>query len=161
MSCAEPLYTWVSAVSMFSENEFCYFSFPDNFITSFLNFIPSVLLPNKSDFISLVDIKFEAPFGALSLLVSLVYNFGVFGSFLALFFLGLFFTYVRYNFSGYFGNTYYYCICSVIPFQLFRDNLSIVNKMIFYNFLIIPIAILLLSNLIKWIIVRYCNNLHE
>lgn len=161
MSSAEPLYTWISAVSMFSENEFCYFAFPDNFITSFLNFIPSVLLPNKSDFIYLVDLKFDAPFGALSLLVSLVYNFGIFGSFLALFFLGSFFTYVRYNFSSCFGNTYYYCICSVIPFQLFRDNLSIVNKMIFYNFLIIPMVILLLSNLFKWIIVIYCNNSHE
>ena len=49
----------------------------------------------------------------------------------------------------------------MIPFQLFRDNFSIVNKMIFYNFLIIPMVILLLSNLIKWVIVRYCNNSYE
>ena len=161
VGCTEPVYTWITAVSMFSENKFSYFSFPDNFITSFLNFIPSVLLPNKSDLIFSVDMKFDAPFGGMSLLVSLVYNFGVLGSFLALFFLGLFFTYVRYNFSTYFGNVYYYCICSVIPFQLFRDNFSIVNKMIFYNFLIIPMVILLLSNLIKWVIVRYCNNSYE
>lgn len=161
VGCTEPVYTWITAVSMFSENKFSYFSFPDNFITSFLNFIPSVLLPNKSDLIFSVDMKFDAPFGGMSLLVSLVYNFGVLGSFLALFFLGLFFTYVRYNFSTYFGNVYYYCICSVILFQLFRDNFSIVNKMIFYNFLIIPMVILLLSNLIKWVIVRYCNNSYE
>ena len=147
IGAAEPTFTWISAISMFSMNSLPLIAFPSNFISSFCNFIPTILLPNKDEYIQPIALDFDNPLGATNVLVSLLSNFGILGSCLAIFCLGFFLTFVCLNFKTLFGRTYYYCICGIIPFQLFRDEMSIVNKMLFYNFLLFPLILLLIRKL--------------
>lgn len=147
----EPLFTWISLVSMFSYTpELPLLAFPFNYLSSFVNFVPTIILPLKGEFVSDISLPFDAPLGATNLLVSVISNFGLLGGGIFLFILGFSFTYVRYNFRGCFGLTYYYCLCGIIPFQLFRDAFPIVNKMMFVNFFILPVAIFFIqSKLVK------------
>lgn len=143
----EPLYTWISLISMLSYTpELPLIAFPFNYLSSFVNFVPSIVFPLKGEFVSEISLPFDAPLGATNLLVSVISNFGLLGGGVFLFVLGFSFTYVRYNFRGCFGLTYYYCLCGIIPFQLFRDAFPIVNKMIFINFFILPMTIFFIQN---------------
>lgn len=145
---AEPVFTWISAESMFDFGDLPLFAIPYNFITSFLNFIPSFILPNKTSLIQPINITYYNPLGATSILVSLISNFGIMGSAVAFFLLGFFLTYIRTKQHNNFIKTYYYSLCGIIPFQLFRDNISIINKMLFFNLLIIPAIIFLIEKII-------------
>lgn len=149
IGCAEPLFTWISAISYFNYNDITMISFPSNFISTFINFIPTLFLPNKSTLIVPLSGEFDAPLGATNLMISMLDNFGIIGSAIMLFCGGALLTCIRYNFKSKLGNAYYFCLCGIIPFQLFRDNLSIVNKMIFFNFLLLPIALLGIIKLLK------------
>lgn len=148
IGAAEPTFTWISAISMFSMNSLQLIAFPSNFVSSFCNFIPTILLPNKSEYIQPIALDFDNPLGATNILVSLLSNFGILGSCIAVFCLGFFLTYVCLNFKTLFGRTYYYCICGVIPFQLFRDEMAIVNKMLFYNFLLLPLILFFIQKIL-------------
>lgn len=145
---AEPVFTWISAESMFSMNNLPLLAFPSNFLTSFINFIPTILLPDKTDYITQLTILYDSPLGATNILVSLIGNFGLLGSCFALFCLGFLLSFIRIQGTSLFLKTYYYCLCGILPFQLFRDNISIVNKMLFYNFLIFPFIFLLIEKFI-------------
>ena len=131
-----------------------------NFFSSFLNFVPTLLFPNKAEFIQPITLNYDNPFGATSLLVSLIANFGILGSCFVLYLLGLFLTSLRLNGRTLFTNTYFYCICGIIPFQLFRDSIPIVNKMLFYNFLLFPFLLFSIEKLLckKSIEVSYDEN---
>lgn len=142
IGAAESMLTWISAETYFN-NDLPLFAFPAHFLSSFINFIPSVVFPDKVDYILPIDANFYTPFGALNIIVSLIYNFGIIGSFLVIYFFGFFLTYVRLNGKSILFKSYYYCICGVIPFQLFRDDIHVLTKMIFYNFLILPLVFLL------------------
>ena len=146
---AEPTLTWISAESMFDKGDLPYIAFPSNFLTSFINFVPSFLLPDKAALIQPINISYDSPFGATNILVSLISNFGILGSCTALFLLGFILTSIRINGKTAFAKTYYYCVCGMIPFQLFRDNIAIVNKMLFYNFLIVPLIIFCIEKFIS------------
>lgn len=136
---AEPCFTWISAESLFQyTNEFDILSFPENYFTSFYNFVPSLIFPNKAELIKPISLPFDAPVGATNLLVSLISNFGLLGSCLFIGLLGWFLSFIRMTKSNSFWITYYLCVCSIIPFQLFRDELVIVNKVVFMNLLIFP-----------------------
>lgn len=141
----EPLFTWISAISMFDMNKLPLFAFPYEFISSIINFIPTVLFPNKGDFIVPGFLKYDAPLGARSVVYTLISNFGVLGSFMAIFLLGYYLTYVRLNWKSTFGQTYYFCVCGIIPFQFFRDSCLEVNKAFFYNFLILPALLIVIQ----------------
>lgn len=141
----EPAYTWISAISMYDMNELPWLSIPYDFFMTIVNFIPSIILPEKNEWLVPELLKYDAPLGATSVFYSLISNFGILGSFIATFFLGYYLTYVRLYWRTIFGNTYYYCICGVIPFQLFRDPVVTVNKMFFFNVLILPLILLKLS----------------
>lgn len=146
---AEPTFTWISAISMFDLNDLPLLAFPANFISSFANFIPSSILPDKSELISELPLKYEAPLGATGILLSLISNFGILGSMIALFILGFLLTQIRLRWRTAFGQTYYYCVCGMIPFQLFRDDFAIVNKGFFSNFLLLPILIFLVHQILS------------
>lgn len=146
---AEPCLTWISAESMFVQNtSLPLFSFPTNFLSSFFNFIPSAILPNKEELIKPITLSYETPFGATNLLLSLIDNFGMLGSCFVLFIFGFILSYIRINARSLFSQTYYFCICGVIPFQLFRDSLTIINKILFYNFLLFPLILIILEKAI-------------
>lgn len=138
---AEPLLTWISAVSFFEYNDIELFAIPYNFCSSFLNFIPSFLFPEKKEYIYPLISDFDSPFGATNLLTSLLTDFGIIGSSILLFLTSFILTTIRYNWKSVFGSIYYCCVCGIIPFQLFRDNLPIINKVVVFNFLLIPIFI--------------------
>lgn len=146
---AEPTFTWISAISMYDLNELPFIAIPSNFVSSFINFIPLSLFPNKSELISELSLNFDAPLGATSVLLSLLSNFGIIGSAIAIFCLGFLLSQVRLHWKTAFGQTYYYCICGLIPFQLFRDEFGIVNKQLFSNFLLFPILIFLVHRVLS------------
>ena len=121
---------------MFSSNELPLIAMPYNSFF-FFEFCSYSIIPNKAEFIQPITLNYDNPFGATSLLVSLIANFGILGSCFVLFLLGFFLTSLRLNGRTLFTKTYYYCICGIIPFQLFRDSIPIVNKcysIIFYYF---------------------------
>lgn len=140
---AEPAFTWISLVSMFSLNSLPLLAFPSNFISSFYNFIPTFLFPNKESYFIPLSLEYTNPLGATNLLVSIISNFGILGGCFILFLLGFLLTFIQFNLKGLFGKTYYYCICGIIPFQLFRDSFPIINKMFFINLFLIPFALIL------------------
>src|SRR5699024_4511552 len=76
---AEPLFTSITG-ALYIENSGGrpILSFPTDIIASVVNFIPSVIYPNKIDVINtlIYDANKEAPFGASSLIVNLYSNFG-------------------------------------------------------------------------------------
>lgn len=141
---AEPLLTWISAVSFFEYNDIELFAIPYNFCSSFLNFIPSFIFPDKTEYIFPLNTEFDSPFGATNLLTSLLSDFGIIGSSILLFITSFILTIIRYNWKSVFGSIYYCCVCGIIPFQLFRDNLPIINKVVVFNFLFLPLFIFLI-----------------
>ena len=88
---AEPVFTWISVESMFSSNELPLIAMPYNFFFFFFEFCSYSIIPNKAEFIQPITLNYDNPFGATSLLVSLIANFGILGSCFVLFFAWLFF----------------------------------------------------------------------
>ena len=138
---AEPIFTWISAGSFITLNNFINpIEFPTNFMGTIVNIIPSFLLPNKADFIEPIPYEYDNPLGAMNIVAFLYGNFGLFISpFIALLF-GFFLTHIRFKKSSFF-KVYYYCICSIIPFLFFRDTQSF-NKLLFSAFLLFPSLII-------------------
>lgn len=137
IGCAEPMFTWISASSFINNNaSINLIEFPAHFIGTFISIIPSILFPNKGDFISDIPYSLDNPLGACSILPLLFGNFGLFGAPVMMFLAGFLLTVLRYK-RGVFFTCYYYCCCSVIPFLLFRDMQS-TNKLVFSVFLIYP-----------------------
>ena len=153
---AEPALTWISCISMLYLNSIPLFSFPRHFLSSFYNFIPSILFPGKDAYIQSLNLSYHTPFGATSIITSITSDFGVLGGCIALFLLGFLLTSIRINGKGLFGKTYYYCCCGIIPFQLFRDGFTVVNKMFIGNLLIIPAMIILINNVLYSITHKKC-----
>jgi hypothetical protein len=139
----EPIYTWLTAGSFLRENpELPVFAIPYNFLPSFINFIPRFLLPNKMDLFVDVPFKFEAPLGACSIFVSLIGNFGVVGSAIFLFIMGMFSSVMFFYTYNKFCYVYYIAYSAMLPFQFFRDHFPILNKSMVFVFFLIPIAII-------------------
>lgn len=142
---AEPTFTWWSSATFLGNNVLQIIDTPLNFFSSFINFIPSILFPEKGSLIfSLKDAHYyEAPLGADSIFVSIQGNFGWYFGIFYMFFLGLFYSIIE-TFSGKnkFFFAYYIGIVSLLPFQFFRDNFAIINKQMFWNMLILPLAII-------------------
>ena len=146
---AEPTFTWISAISMYDLNKLPMFSIPYNFASSFINFLPSIIFPDKAKMVSDISLNYDSPLGAISVFASVISNFGIIGSFLAFFVLGFLISYIRLHWKSVFGQTYYYCICGVIPFQLFRDPFTVVNKVFFSNLLLVPVLFIFLHRMLK------------
>ncbi|HEY3309432.1 MAG TPA: hypothetical protein VGJ93_13340 [Desulfuromonadaceae bacterium] len=145
---AEPIFTWWSASTFLANNDLAPIALPTNFISSVLNFAPSFLFENKSDY--LLDLhsvySYNAPFGADSIFVSVQGNFGYVYGICYMFLIGLYFSVIK-VLSGHssFLKTYYILICAVLPFQFFRDSFSIINKQLFWNMLILPVLLYTIS----------------
>ena len=145
---SEPLLTWLTASSFVENNPSIHLiDYPENFIGTFLNFIPSFLFPNKADFIPSIPYEYDSPFGATSILTSLYGNFGILIAPLVMFVGGFLLTVIRYK-KNIFFQIYYYCCCGIIPFLLFRDMQS-ANKLLFTGFLLFP-AIAIYCHFLKY-----------
>lgn len=138
---AEPLYTWVTAGSYLSYNEVALINYPSNFIGHAINSIPSILFPNKAQFMPDLHslIYYVSPFGANSLITKLYGNFGMVATPVVALVGGFILTYLRYNHNKY-SSVLYYCCCGMIPFLLFRDLRSF-NKLLLSSFCIYPLFV--------------------
>lgn len=150
---AEPIFTSYSMLTFWSDNFFPLFEVPVSFLGGFYNLIPSVLWPNKSEFIlSLRDMGYsiETPLGAESIVASLTGNFGWIGAPLVLFFSGfvlemLFFLKAR---SAFYLMSYVGAV-SVLPFMFFRDPLSVSIKSLFTLSVFLPAFLYLMAIVFK------------
>jgi hypothetical protein len=127
------------------------FSWPGNFLSSFLNLVPNTLLTVKPYLVSLESMAkgYQNPLGADSIWTNLVINFGSIGSAVFMFCTGGLFALLK-QMAGYrrFWAVYYLMVCGVIPFQFFRDGFYLLHKQLLFNFLLFPAAVLLMLRLL-------------
>lgn len=150
---AEPIFTSYSAFSYINQNSMPLFSVPYSFMVSFLNFIPSLIWPQKAEAMAEMTLnwaRFENPLGALSIFVSVFANFGIIGS---AFFMTLFGGFFGYLYRAYknlnINKNVYYCFCAVLPFCFFRDPIGIPIKIFISSYTLIPFFIYLLRTALK------------
>lgn len=149
---AEPVFTWFSTSTFLLENKIPVFNIPSNFLTSFINLIPNTFINLRQYVISVQDMgyKTESPLGADSVWSNVVINFGSAGSFLFIMVTGFVLNLLRHNSEkSRFGAVYYILVCGLLPFQFFRDGFFILNKQLFFNFLVLPALILISMKLLN------------
>lgn len=144
---AEPLFTSVSG-SLYLERGGGrpIFEIPHDLLAAIIHFIPSAIFPAKIELISAItfDENVESPFGARTLLVSLYSNFGVFYPiFVAS--IGFYYGFLckKARHSVFYRATYFSAL-PVLTFLFFREGLSTVIKVVFFNGLVMPLVIALM-----------------
>jgi hypothetical protein len=144
---AEPVFTWFSTSTYLISNDIPLFSMPWNFLSSFLNLIPNTIISFKPYLVSTASMvkDYHNPLGADSVWSTFVINFGAAGSFLFIFITGFMLNFLR-HLSGKsrFWAVYYILVCGMLPFQFFRDGFYIINKQLFFNFLLFPALLLVM-----------------
>jgi hypothetical protein len=163
---AEPAFTWFSTITFLSNNEIPLFNWPANFLSSFVNLVPNTLVSLRPYLVSLESMAagYKNPLGADSVWSTIVINFGSIGSVIFIFITGFFLNFLRDNsYRSRFGAVYYIMVCGMLPFQFFRDGFFILNKQLFFNFLIFPASILFSLKLMiylqkKWMAVNNLGN---
>jgi large-conductance mechanosensitive channel len=143
---AEPTFTWFSTSAYLIFNDPPLLNIPLNFLTSFFNLVPNTFFSLKPFIVSIYSMVkgYESPLGADSMWGNLVINFGIIGSVLFVFVTGFVLNLLRHlSESSRFAAVYYIMVCGMLPFQFFRDGFYILNKQLFFNFLLLPLIILL------------------
>ena len=151
---AEPVFTWFSTSTFLINNNIPYFNFPTNFLTSFLNLIPNTLINIKQYVVTTQSMGYYYvnPLGADSVWSTLIINFGSIGSFFFLYLTGFLLNYLRHLSEDYrFAAVYYILICGLLPFQIFRDGFYIINKQLFFNFLLFPATVLFMLKVSEYV----------
>lgn len=141
---SEPAFTWWSTSTLLHSNELFNFN-PQNYISSFVNLIPRPFFPDKNSYIfNIADqVSFQAPLGATSIVVSLLGNFGFLFSLVYIFIFSVFLSICKFlSYRNYFFRFYYVYLISILMFSFFRDDFSIVNKLIFLNGFILPLILI-------------------
>ena len=144
---AEPVFTWFSTSTFLISNEIPVINFPSNFLSSFLNLVPNTFISLKPYLVSAqgMGYTYQSPLGADSIWTNVVINFGWLGSMAFMFVLGFVLNGMRHlSERNHFWAVYYMLCCGLLPFQFFRDGFYILNKQLFFNFLLFPGLILLL-----------------
>jgi len=135
---AEPLYTSYSMFSFLKFNNLPLLNLPYGLFIDFINFVPTILIPDKINLMETLNKSeyiYTSPLGAKNIFVSLMENFGIFGSFI-FFILFSFFTTILSKKMAY----SYYILLGVICFSFFRDPFSVsIIKYIIQISLIAPI----------------------
>ena len=138
---AEPVFTAVSAAT-FLENGGGrpLLSVPVDVLASFVNFIPSVVWPSKTEVLTAMmdNPHVYSPFGASALLGNLYANFGIFYPvFLAG--VGAYYGFLRRKAQGSaFFQAVYFVALPLLMFHFFRENFVTVIKVMLFNALILP-----------------------
>ena len=150
---AEPLFSWFSSASFLVDNDIPMFNFPKNFLSSFFNLVPNTLFSLREYVVSPGDMgyKYQNPFGADSIWTTLVINFGAAGSGIFIFITGFMLNFLRHlSEDNRFWATYYMLVCALLPFEFFRTGFFILNKQLFFNFMLLPALILLTLKFIQY-----------
>jgi hypothetical protein len=154
---AEPAFTWFSTSTYLISNDIPLFNVPQNFLTSFLNLVPNTFFSLQPYVVSThaMAVNYESPLGADSIWTNIVINFGSVGSFFFLFITGFMLNFLRHlSEKNRFAAVYYIMVCSILPFQFFRDGFYILNKQLFFNFLILPGMVLLVLKFLQYTLRR-------
>lgn len=158
---AEPAFTWFSTTSYLSANEVPLFNFPSNFLTSFFNLVPNSLFSLKPYIVSTASMvkNYQNPLGADSIWSTLVINFGSIGSCLFIFATGFLYRLLQFiSTRSRFMAVFYIMMCSILPFQFFRDGFYILHKQVVFNFLLLPFILLTVLNLFLYLVGKKQQN---
>ncbi len=150
---AEPVFTWFSTSTFLINNQIPLINFPSNFLTSFLNLIPNSVINVKKFIVSTRNMGFYYvnPLGADSVWSTIIINFGALGSFVFIYLTGFILNFLRHlTEDNHFAAVYYISICGMLPFQIFRDGFFIINKQLFFNFLLFPLIIFFMVKLFRY-----------
>ena len=94
---------------------------------------------------------YQNPLGADSVWSTFVINFGSVGSFFFIFCTGFMLNFLRHlSENNRFWAAYYILVCGMLPFQFFRDGFYIINKQLFFNFLLLPALILIVLKFVQY-----------
>lgn len=138
---AEPVFTWFSTSTFLGNNNIPLIQFPANFLTSFINLVPNSIVNLQRFVITTKQMGFvyENPLGAESAWTTFIINFGVIGSWMFVFATGFVLHALRaLSENSRMGAVYYILVCSLMPFQFFRDGFYILNKQLVFNFFLLP-----------------------
>ncbi|MEO6231964.1 MAG: O-antigen polymerase [Ferruginibacter sp.] len=151
---AEPVFTWVSTTTFLASNEIHLFNIPLNFMTSFFNLVPNTFFSLQPYTVSTSQmvVDYQSPLGADSVWTNIVINFGSIGSLFFLFITGFILNFLRHTSeTSRFGAVYYMMTCAILPFQFFRDGFYLLNKQLFFNFLILPVIVLICLKTVQYV----------
>lgn len=152
----EPLYTGYSLIAFLDKSNFEMFQAPIYLLSSFINFLPTFILPNKLDFIHHVSessYPIFNPLGALNSFTSFMINFGFIGTILFLFIFGFYMEKLRGNDKSPLSMTIYSMVSGFLLTTFFRDGFeSSLVKNIFEYSIVFPILIVIFANITTWLL---------
>ncbi|MBT8547959.1 hypothetical protein G6680_05020 [Polynucleobacter paneuropaeus] len=123
----------ISAFTLFTGGNWLPIDAPFEFLLSFTNLIPSVLWPEKSEwlasFINTMQ-NYQTPFGGVSIIASTISNFGYIGGLLFFFTVGLCMSKVGCTRSDPAREARYSCLVGMLPFMFFRDPFQVQVKIV-------------------------------
>jgi len=137
---AEPLFTSISAFTLMDSHGWSWLDGPRDFFSAFVNLVPAALWPGKADHVvSLLEtpLPFEAPFGAVSIVVSTIGNFGFLGGPFFIGFVGFVMERVRRAAGTAAGQALYCYLCALLPFMFFRDPFPVQIKVAMTGFVLV------------------------
>lgn len=142
---AEPLFTSIGSIRYFIFTDGRpYVNFPFDVVAGFVNFVPSIIFPQKVAIFELLgglDWNYS-PFGASALLVNLYKNFGMaYPIFMMV--LASYFTFLQINsrISGLYRSIYFSCL-PLLLFYVHREGFVTVIKVLLFNGLILPVFLI-------------------
>jgi hypothetical protein len=136
---AEPLFTSISAFSFMQNWEGALFEAPKDFFHAFLNIVPSWLWHDKAEyFASLVTESYSvlSPFGALSIVVSTVGNFGFVGGLIFVLLVGFVMGRSRINAVSPIAKALYCYLTGLLLFIFFRDPFQVQIKLVLTGYVL-------------------------
>lgn len=143
MFLAEPIYISISSFSLIQSGNWTLFNTGVDFLSSFLNIIPSFLMPDKQSLlVSILDANdsIQSPYGGIGIIASSIANFGYVGGLAFMGFVGAFLQSLRRSAVQSNANTAYYCyLVGLVPFIFFRDPYQIQIKLVIDGLLIVLI----------------------
>ena len=143
---AEPLFTSISgAIYIDNMNGRPFLSFPTDIFASVINFIPTIIFPEKLELINLLTYNEakSSPFGASSIIVNMYSNFGILFP-IYFFMIGFFYGYLNKlaKFSIFY-RAVYFSLLPLLMLHFFREGFITVIKVMFFNGFILPAIIVL------------------
>lgn len=144
----EPLFTIVSGF-LYLDNVGArpLYNVPADVLASFVNFIPSILYPEKINFINELTVSEfkDSPFGASSIVTNLYSNFGIlYPGFV--FFIGILMgTLNKLSLTSRFYKAVYLSLLPVILFLFFRDGFITTLKIFIFNAFILPLLVICIA----------------
>lgn len=142
---AEPLYTSIGAVRYFTFTDGRpVFNFPYDVVAGFVNFIPSILFPEKVEvFQALGGLSWNySPFGASALLVNLYKNFGMAYP-LFIIVLALYYSFLQASARvSVFYRAIYFSSLPLLLLYIHREGFVTVIKVLLFNGLLLPLALI-------------------